>query len=203
MIDDSIVRGTTLKQSIIKILSRLEPREIVIISSSPQIRYPDCYGIDMSRMGEFIAFNAAVALLKERGMEKVLSEVYRKCKEAEKRPLEVFTSTSFGLCGRKGKKGKSVTSAAVENYVKEIYAPFTDEEISEKIAQMVTPAELEGKIPVKVVFQSIANLHKACPENNGDWYFSGDYPTPGGTRTAIQAYINWYEGNPYKRGYSR
>ena len=184
VIDDSIVRGTTLKQSIIKILSRLEPKEIVIISSSPQIRYPDCYGIDMSRMGEFIAFNAAVALLKERGMEKVLSDVYRKCKDAEKRPLEDYRS-------------------AVENYVKEIYAPFTDEEISEKIAQMVTPAELEGKIPVKVIFQSIANLHKACPDNNGDWYFSGDYPTPGGTRTAIQAYINWYEGNPYKRGYSR
>ena len=210
VIDDSIVRGTTLKQSIIKILSRLEPREIVIISSSPQIRYPDCYGIDMSRMGEFIAFNAAVALLKERGMEKVLSEVYRKCKEAEKRPLEEYTSTSVG---RKGMKGKALSAGVramgadaagiVENYVKEIYAPFTDEEISEKIAQMVTPAELEGKIPVRVVFQSIANLHKACPENNGDWYFSGDYPTPGGTRTAIQAYINWYEGNPYKRGYSR
>ena len=205
VIDDSIVRGTTLKQSIIKILSRLEPRESVIISSSPQIRYPDCYGIDMSRMGEFIAFNAAVALLKERGMEKVLSDVYRKCKEAEKRPLEEYTSTSVG---RKGKKGKALSvscdgGAGVLNYVKEIYAPFTDEEISEKIAQMVTPAELEGKIPVRVVFQSIANLHKACPENSGDWYFSGDYPTPGGTRTAIQAYINWYEGNPYKRGYSR
>lgn len=184
VIDDSIVRGTTLRQSIIKILSRLEPKEIVIISSSPQIRYPDCYGIDMSRMGEFIAFNAAVALLKERGMEKVLSDVYRKCKDAEKRPLEDYRS-------------------GVDNYVKEIYAPFTDEEISEKIAQMVTPAELEGWIPVRVVFQSIENLHKACPENNGDWYFSGDYPTPGGTRTAIQAYINWYEGNPYKRGYSR
>lgn len=184
VIDDSIVRGTTLRQSIIKILSRLEPREIVIISSSPQIRYPDCYGIDMSRMGEFIAFNAAVALLKERGMEKVLSDVYRKCKDAEKRPLEDYRS-------------------GVDNYVKEIYAPFTDEEISEKIAQMVTPAELEGKITVRVVFQSIENLHKACPENNGDWYFSGDYPTPGGTRTAIQAYINWYEGNSYKRGYSR
>ena len=101
--------------------------------------------------------------------------------------------------------GAEGTSAAgiVENYVKEIYAPFTDEEISRKIAEMVTPAELEGKIPVRVVFQSIENLHKACPENNGDWYFSGDYPTPGGTRTAIQAYINWYEGNPYKRGYSR
>ena len=206
VIDDSIVRGTTLRQSIIKILSRLEPQEIVIISSSPQIRYPDCYGIDMSRMGEFIAFNAAVALLKERGMEKVLSTVYRKCKGAEKRPLDEFYSTSYDILhsGKgKGKKGSSVLAGAgiVENYVKEIYAPFTDEEISAKIAEMVTPEGLSCK--VKVIFQSIENLHKACPQNQGDWYFSGDYPTPGGTRTAIQAYINWYEGNPYKRGYSR
>ena len=224
VIDDSIVRGTTLKQSIIKILSRLEPREIVIISSSPQIRYPDCYGIDMSRMGEFIAFNAAVSLLKERGMEKVLSDVYRKCKDAENRPLEEFTSTSYEVL-RTGTKRRNATSSdnkcvggakasrsatiddncnrvsVVENYVKEIYAPFTDEEISQRIAQMVTPAGLS--CGVKVIFQSIENLHKACPENQGDWYFSGDYPTPGGTRTAIQAYINWYEGNPYKRGYSR
>ena len=207
VIDDSIVRGTTLKQSIIKILSRLEPREIVIISSSPQIRYPDCYGIDMSRMGEFIAFNAAVSLLKERGMEKVLSDVYRKCKDAENRPLEEFTSTSYEVL-RIGNKRRNATSSdskcgasIVENYVKEIYAPFTDEEISQRIAQMVTPAGLS--CGVKVIFQSIENLHKACPENQGDWYFSGDYPTPGGTRTAIQAYINWYEGNPYKRGYSR
>ncbi|MBR4801181.1 MAG: hypothetical protein IK041_00040, partial [Bacteroidales bacterium] len=202
VIDDSIVRGTTLKQSIIKILSRLEPREIVIISSSPQIRYPDCYGIDMSRMGEFIAFNAAVSLLKERGMEKVLSDVYRKCKDAENRPLEEFTSTSYEVL-RIGNKRRNATSSdskcgasIVENYVKEIYAPFTDEEISQRIAQMVTPAGLS--CGVKVIFQSIENLHKACPENQGDWYFSGDYPTPGGTRTAIQAYINWYEGNPYK-----
>lgn len=207
VIDDSIVRGTTLRQSIIKILSRLEPEEIVIISSSPQIRYPDCYGIDMSRMGEFIAFNAAVALLKERGMEKVLSDVYRKCKEAENRPLEEFNSTSYDILHlRKGKtagrkKEEGIENGVVENYVKEIYAPFADEEISAKIAEMVTPEGLGCK--VKVIFQSIENLHKACPSNKGDWYFSGDYPTPGGTRTAIQAYINWYEGNPYKRGYSR
>lgn len=212
VIDDSIVRGTTLKQSIIKILARLEPEEIVILSSSPQIRYPDCYGIDMSRMGEFIAFNAAVSLLKERGMEKLLSDVYRKCKEAESHPLEEFASTSSDVfrAERKRRKVKGDLSGndagaggigVIENYVKEIYAPFTEKEISERIAQMVTPAGLS--CGVKVIFQSIENLHKACPQNNGDWYFSGDYPTPGGTRTAIQAYINWYEGNPYKRGYSR
>ena len=189
VIDDSIVRGTTLKQSIISILSRLEPKEIIIISSSPQIRYPDCYGIDMSRMGEFIAFNAAVALIKERGMEHILNDVYAKCKEAEKHPLEDYCSTSEKAEGK------------IQNYVKEIYAPFSEQEISEKIAELVTPENLKCK--VKVLFQTIENLHKACPENKGDWYFSGDYPTPGGTRTAIQAYINYFEGNPYKRGYSR
>lgn len=189
VIDDSIVRGTTLKQSIISILSRLEPKEIIIISSSPQIRYPDCYGIDMSRMGEFIAFNAAVALIKERGMEHILNDVYAKCKEAEKHPLEDYCSTSEKAEGK------------IRNYVKEIYAPFSEQEISEKIAELVTPENLKCK--VKVLFQTIENLHKACPENKGDWYFSGDYPTPGGTRTAIQAYINYFEGNPYKRGYSR
>jgi amidophosphoribosyltransferase len=196
VIDDSIVRGTTLKQSIIKILSRLEPKEIVIISSSPQIRYPDCYGIDMSRMGEFIAFNAAVALIKERGMEKILSDVYKKCKSADNKPLSEFVSTS----NFSGKETPAV-KPHIQNFVKEIYAPFTDVEISKKIAQLVTPEGL--KCDVKVVFQSIENLHKACPKNSGDWYFSGDYPTPGGTRTAIRAYINYYEGNPYKRGYSR
>ena len=196
VIDDSIVRGTTLKQSIIKILSRLEPKEIIIISSSPQIRYPDCYGIDMSRMGEFIAFNAAVALIKERGMEKILSDVYKKCKSADNKPLSEFVSTS-NYAG----KDNSAAKPHIQNFVKEIYEPFTEEEISKKIAQLVTPEGL--KCNVKVVFQSIENLHKACPKNSGDWYFSGDYPTPGGTRTAIRAYINYYEGNPYKRGYSR
>ena len=190
VIDDSIVRGTTLKQSIIKILSRLEPKNIIIISSSPQIRYPDCYGIDMSRMGEFIAFNAAVALLKERGKSKILSTVYKKCKAADNRPLEEFIST-----------GISDRTKKAENYVKEIYAPFTEEEISAKIAELVTPEGLKCK--VTVIFQTIENLHKSCPHNLGDWYFSGDYPTPGGTRTANRAYINYYEGNPYKRGYSR
>ena len=144
----------------------------------------------MSRMGEFIAFNAAVALLKERGMEKVLADVYRKCKKAEGMPLEEFTSTS-----------PTKKKPTIENYVKEIYAPFTEDEISKKIAELVTPEGKSSK--VKVIFQSIENLHKACPNNKGDWYFSGDYPTPGGTRTAIRAYINYYEGNPYKRGYSR
>ena len=208
VIDDSIVRGTTLKQSIISILSRLEPKEIIIISSSPQIRYPDCYGIDMSRMGEFIAFNAAVALLKERGLDHILSDVYVKCKKAEAQPLENYNSTSYAIRNRKTRKkavaGNEEPENAgfiVENYVKEIYAPFTDEEIAEKIAELVTPEGL--KCPVKVIFQTIDNLHKACPDNAGDWYFSGDYPTPGGTRVAIQAYINWFEGNPYKRGYSR
>ena len=208
VIDDSIVRGTTLKQSIISILSRLEPKEIIIISSSPQIRYPDCYGIDMSRMGEFIAFNAAVALLKERGLDHILSDVYAKCKKAEAQPLENYNSTSYAIRNRKTRKkavaGNEEPENAgfiVENYVKEIYAPFTDEEIAEKIAELVTPEGL--KCPVKVIFQTIDNLHKACPDNAGDWYFSGDYPTPGGTRVAIQAYINWFEGNPYKRGYSR
>lgn len=193
VIDDSIVRGTTLKESIIKILSRLEPKEIFIISSSPQIRFPDCYGIDMSRMGEFIAFNAAIALIKERGMEHILSDVYKKCKEAVERPLPEFVSTCEIEQGQ--------PEPYIENYVKEIYAPFTEEEICDKIAQLVTPEGVSCK--VSIIYQSIENLHKACPHNNGDWYFSGDYPTPGGTRTAIRAYINFYEGNPYKRGYSR
>ncbi len=193
IIDDSIVRGTTLKESIIKILSRLEPKEIIILSSSPQIRYPDCYGIDMSRMSEFIAFNAAIALIKERGMEHILKEVYDKCKADVEKPLEDFVSTGNVEDGQK--------VPYIENYVKEIYAPFTDEEICSKIAELVTPEDVKCK--VKIIFQSIENLHKACSANNGDWYFSGDYPTPGGTRTAIRAYINYFEGNPYKRGYSR
>lgn len=189
IIDDSIVRGTTLKQSIIKILSRLSPKEIIIVSSSPQIRYPDCYGIDMSRMSEFIAFNAAIALIKERGMDSLLKKVYKKCKEKDNQPLEMFDSTS-NISKKKG---------LIPNYVKEIYSPFTDIEIAEKISQLVTPEDVRCK--VKVIFQSIQNLHKACPKNNGDWYFSGDYPTPGGTRCANRAFINYFEGNNSKRGY--
>ena len=170
VIDDSIVRGTTLRQSIIKILCRQKPKRIVIVSSSPQIRYPDCYGIDMSRMSEFIAFHAAVALLKERGMERIIDEVYAKSKAQVDWPKE-----------------------QVVNYVKEIYAPFTDEEISAKIASLITPADCPSEI--KVVYQSIAHLHQACPAHRGDWYFSGDYPTPGGNRLVNRAFVNWYEGN--------
>ena len=168
VIDDSIVRGTTLRQSIIKILCRHRPRRIVIVSSSPQIRYPDCYGIDMSRMGEFIAFHAAVALLKERGMEKVIKEVYDKSKAQVGMPKE-----------------------KVVKYVKEIYDPFTDEDISFKIAQMIISENCPSEI--RVIYQSIENLHKACPKHRGDWYFSGNYPTPGGNRLVNKAYVDWYE----------
>lgn len=169
IIDDSIVRGTTLKQSIIKILDRLEPKKIIIVSSSPQIRYPDCYGIDMSRMSEFIAFKAAIELLNERGMQYVIDEVYEKS------------------VAQKHKKKEEIV-----NYVKEIYAPFKDEEISAKIAQMLTSKDIKAE--VKIVFQSIENLHIACPNNNGDWYFSGNYPTPGGNRLVNNAFINYIEG---------
>lgn len=172
-IDDSIVRGTTLRQSIIKILCRQKPRKIVIVSSSPQVRYPDCYGIDMSRMGEFIAFNAAITLLRERGMESVIGEVYRKSKAQQGLPKE-----------------------QVVNYVKEIYAPFSDEEISDKIAEMITPEDCPSEI--KVVYQTIENLHRACPAHSGDWYFSGNYPTPGGNRLVNEAFIAWKEGKARK-----
>ena len=174
VIDDSIVRGTTLRRSIVKILGRLSPRRIVVVSSSPQVRYPDCYGIDMARMGEFIAFAAAVELLRESGREEVPREVYLKCRRQAEEP-----------------------QVRPVNYVKEIYAPFTDREISERIARMITP---EGcGCPVSVVYQSLENLHRACPNHGGDWYFSGDYPTPGGVRLVCRAYMNWYEGNPLKR----
>ena len=169
VIDDSIVRGTTLKQSIIKMLDRLHPRKIVIVSSSPQVRYPDYYGIDMSRMGEFCAFRAVVELLKENGMENRLEEVYNRCLEQEN----------------------------LENCVKAIYAPFTDDEISAKIASMLTPDDTSAE--VSIVYQSLEGLHEAVPECPGDWYFSGDYPTPGGIRLVNRAYINYYEGNVDKR----
>ncbi|MGL5772750.1 MAG: amidophosphoribosyltransferase, partial [Bacteroidales bacterium] len=169
IIDDSIVRGTTLKQSIIKMLDRLAPKKIVIVSSSPQIRYPDCYGIDMSRMGEFIAFNAAMELLEERGLQQIIKEVYIRCKEQVDSPKE-----------------------DVVNYVKEIYAPFTQEEISAKIAQMVTSPDVKAE--VEIVFQTIEDLHKSCPDHTGDWYFSGDYPTAGGNRLVNFAFINYIEG---------
>ncbi len=174
VIDDSIVRGTTLKQSIIKILNRLEPKKIIIVSSSPQVRYPDCYGIDMSRMGEFIAFKAAISLLKKNGKQSVIDDVYKKSKAQVGKPKEEYI-----------------------NYVKEIYAPFSDEEISKEIALMLTPSDVTT--PVEIIYQSLDNLHVACPNHSGDWYFSGDYPTPGGNRLVTHAFINFYEGNFDKR----
>ncbi|WP_423147261.1 class II glutamine amidotransferase [Rubrolithibacter danxiaensis] len=169
VIDDSIVRGTTLKQSILKILDRLGPKKIIIVSSAPQIRYPDCYGIDMSRMGEFVAFEAAISLLKERGLAHIIEETYQKCKES------VIT-----------KNDKSA------NFVKAIYEPFTDEEISKRIAEIITPKEITAE--VQVIYQTLENLHKACPNHSGDWYFSGNYPTPGGNRVVNKAFMNWKEG---------
>lgn len=169
VIDDSIVRGTTLKQSILRILDRLEPVKIVVVSSAPQIRYPDCYGIDMAKMGDFIAFEAAIQLLKEQGKTAIIDEVYRKCKEQEKLPKE-----------------------SIVNYVKEIYAPFTAEEISAKIAVLLTPPSIQAK--VEIVYQTIENLHAACPDHLGDWYFTGNYPTPGGNKVVNRAFINFVEG---------
>ena len=169
IIDDSIVRGTTLKQSIIKILDRLHPKKIVIVSSSPQVRYPDYYGIDMARMNEFIAFKAAIALLEERGMRDVIERAYNKSKAQENLPKEKMV-----------------------NYVKEIYAPFTDEEISLKMVELLTEGEgIQAK--VEIVYQSLEGLHEACPNHSGDWYFSGNYPTPGGVRQVNKAFINYIE----------
>jgi len=175
VIDDSIVRGTTLRKSIFKILDRLKPKKIVIVSSAPQIRYPDCYGIDMAKLGDFIAFNAAIALLKERGMEQVIEDVYTKSLGQMDLPKE-----------------------EVINFVKEIYSPFNPEEISAKISELLTPNDM--KAPVEIVFQSIENLHKACPNNTGDWYFTGNYPTPGGNKVVNKAFINWKE-NRNERAY--
>jgi amidophosphoribosyltransferase len=169
-IDDSIVRGTTLKQSILKILNRLEPKKILIVSSSPQVRYPDYYGIDMSRMSEFCAFRAAIQLLKDTGRQYIIDEVYRKSKEQEYLPKE-----------------------QVINYVTNIYEPFTQQEISKKIAQMLTPPEVDCS--VELVYQTVEGLHLACPNHQGDWYFTGNYPTPGGNRLVNKAFINFYEGN--------
>lgn len=170
VIDDSIVRGTTLKESIIRILDRLHPKKIVIVSSCPQVRYPDYYGIDMSRMAEFAAFRAAVELLRERNMEYVIDDVYKKSKAQVGLPKE-----------------------EIKNYVKEIYAPFTDDEISTKIAEMLTPEGTNAEI--ELVYHTLDGMHKSIPNNPGDWYFSGDYPTPGGNKLVNQAYINYYEGD--------
>jgi len=168
VIDDSIVRGTTLKQSILKILDRLSPKKIIVVSSAPQIRYPDCYGIDMAKLGDFVAFEAAIELLKENKKEMIIDEVYKKCLQQKNLPKE-----------------------KVVNYVKEIYKPFSAEEISNKISELLTPKEVKTK--VEIVYQKIENLHASCPNNTGDWYFSGNYPTPGGNKVVNQAFINWKE----------
>ena len=168
IIDDSIVRGTTLRESIIRMLDRLHPKKIVIASSAPQIRYPDCYGIDMSRLGDFVAFQAAIALLKETGRKHLIEEIYQKAKQQENAPKE-----------------------QIKNYVQDIYSPFTDEQIAKKITELVRPAEIRAELDI--VFNSVENLHKACPNHTGDWYFTGNYPTPGGFKVLNTAFINYIE----------
>jgi len=175
VIDDSIVRGTTLKESIIKMLARLSPKKIIVVSSAPQIRYPDCYGIDMSKMGDFIAFRAVIALLHETGKSNVIEEVLQKIKALEA-------------------KGELHT----ENVVRQLYKPFTPEEISDKIAQLITPENFN--IPVEVIYQTVEDLHLCCPTNTGDWYFTGNYPTPGGNKVCNKAFVNYMEGKNV-RGY--
>ncbi len=175
VIDDSIVRGTTLRQSILKMLDRLNPKKIVVVSSAPQIRYPDCYGIDMAKMGDFIAFEAAIQLLKDRKMKDVIDSVYKQCLKQLDLPKE-----------------------QVRNFVKGIYEPFTDDEISMKIAELLTPTNIQAE--VEIIFQTVDNLHKACPNNLGDWYFTGNYPTPGGNKVVNKAFVNWME-NKNERAY--
>ena len=169
VIDDSIVRGTTLKRSILRILDRLNPKRIIVASSAPQIRYPDCYGIDMARLGDFVAFQAAISLIKERGMEHLIDEVYANCKAQIERPKEENT-----------------------NQVKAIYEPFTTKELNERISQLLTPTDIKAE--VKIVFQSIEGLHAACPNHLGDWYFTGDFPTPGGHKVVNRAFVYYVEG---------
>lgn len=175
VIDDSIVRGTTLKESIVRMLARLHPKKIIIVSSAPQIRYPDCYGIDMSKLGDFIAFRAAIALLKERNMESMLNDLHAQIKELHR-----------------------IGQLHTENLVRQIYKPFTTDEISNKIAQLITPEDV--KIPVEVIYQTIEDLHDSCPTNTGDWYFTGNYPTPGGNRVVNKAFLNYMDGKNV-RGY--
>ena len=170
IIDDSIVRGTTLQKSIIKMLDRLSPKKIIIVSSAPQIRYPDCYGIDMARMGDLIAFRAAIELIKDSKNDDIIEKVYKKCVDENKKDVN-----------------------EIKNLVTEIYSPFSDDQISSKISQMLKEKDI--KADVEVIYQSIDNLHKACPDDLGDWYFSGDYPTPGGNKVVNQAFINYYEGS--------
>jgi amidophosphoribosyltransferase len=175
VIDDSIVRGTTLKQSIVRMLARLQPKKIIVVSSAPQIRYPDCYGIDMSKLGDFIAFRAAIELLKERGMDAELNRIYEQCKELQRND-QLHT----------------------ENVVKQVYKPFATEEISNKIAELITPKDIQ--IPVQVIYQTIEDLHDSCPTNTGDWYFTGNYPTPGGNKVVNKAFLNYMDGKNV-RGY--
>jgi amidophosphoribosyltransferase len=169
VVDDSVVRGTTLKKSIIRILDRLDPGKIIVVSSSPQIRYPDCYGIDMAKLGDFIAFKAAIELNRERGNESLISKVYEKAKSEIKKPVK-----------------------KIVNLVKEIYDPFTPEEISAKISQMLRNTDINAS--VQIVYQTVEDLHIACPDHTGDWYFTGDYPTPGGNKVVNQSFINYVEG---------
>ena len=175
VIDDSIVRGTTLKESIVRMLSRLSPKKIIIVSSAPQIRYPDCYGIDMSKLGDFIAFRAAIALLHERGQESLLTDLLNKCKELQ-RNNQLHTV----------------------NIVQQVYEPFLLKEVSAKIAELITPKDIT--IPIQVIYQTIESLHSACPTNTGDWYFTGNYPTPGGNKVCNKAFMNYMEGKNV-RGY--
>jgi amidophosphoribosyltransferase len=175
VIDDSIVRGTTLRESIVRMLLRLDPKKIIVVSSAPQIRYPDCYGIDMSKLGDFIAFRAAVALLKDTNQEHILKQITDRIHELQ-RNNQLHT----------------------ENVVRQLYKPFTTEEISNKIAELITPAGTT--IPIQVIYQTIEDLHVSCPTNTGDWYFTGNYPTPGGNRVVNQAFLNYMEGKNV-RGY--
>jgi amidophosphoribosyltransferase len=175
VIDDSIVRGTTLKESIVRMLSRLGPKKIIVVSSAPQIRYPDCYGIDMSKLGDFIAFKAAVELLKDFGMENILQDLYQRCLQLKQ-------------CNKLDR----------ENVVRQVYKPFTTEQISKKIAELITPEDID--FPVEVIYQTIEDLHASCPTNTGDWYFTGNYPTPGGNKVVNKAFINYMEGSNV-RGY--
>jgi amidophosphoribosyltransferase len=169
VLDDSIVRGTTLKQSILRILDRLEPKKIIIASSAPQIRYPDCYGIDMAKLSDFIAYKAAIELLKESHLENVINDVYKKSKAQEHLPKE-----------------------EIQNFVKEIYKPFTAQRISEKVSELLTPPSVRAKIGI--IYQTIEDLHIACPNHMGDWYFTGNYPTPGGNKVVNKSFINYIEG---------
>ena len=169
VIDDSIVRGTTLKKSIIRILDRLDPKKIVVVSSSPQLRYPDCYGIDMAKLGDLIAFRAAIELLKDKGRTELITEIYEEAKAENKKPVD-----------------------EIRNLVREIYSPLCPDEISGKISSMLRPEEIKAE--VEIVFQSIEGLHEACPGHTGDWYFTGNYPTPGGNKVANQSFINYIEG---------